>query len=170
MDTALLSSALNKDSVLALSVSYSAIATNAFFFISPIFLFLEVTRTKEVSKIPEYMLLCNALDTCFWIVYGLTGGGTPVWISNSAGLVFSTFYLVWYIILKYESVMKRILALIVLVLIVLVFVLFGVYCMLYNEEMGRDVKDWFGWIAVVGQIPMFTAPGQKIVRLFLSLI
>jgi hypothetical protein len=169
MEVTFLSSVFNKDSTLAMSLSYSGIAINWFFFISPIFLFLEVTKTREVKKIPEYMLICNTLDTCFWVVYGMSGGGTPIWISNSAGLVFSIVYLIWYFILKFDSVKTRILVSIISLIVIFSFVLFGVYCLLYNEQLGMTVKDWFGWIAVIGQLPMFMAPGQKIVS-FIFLI
>jgi hypothetical protein len=167
METILLSSAFNTDSTLAMSLSYCGIALNWFFFISPIFLFLEVTRTREINKIPEYMLLCNTLDTCFWVVYGMSGGGTPIWISNSAGMVFSIMYLIWYFILKFESIKTRLIVSVSSLILILSFLLFGIYCLLYNQDLGLKVKDWFGWIAVAGQIPMFMAPGQKIVSILL---
>ena len=75
-----------------------------FFFISPLNLYLQMTKTKKTINIPILMLLANNGNTLLWIIYGLVGGGTQPWVCNSIGLFFSLIYLIWYYFYAFEKV------------------------------------------------------------------
>ena len=151
------------DSVIAQIFSWSGTTLSLFFFLSPIVLYLELSKTKNVEKIPGMMVIFTTLNTAFWLVYGFGGAGTPVWVCNGIGLIFNTTYVVWYLLyFFYENLTLKITSIGSSILVIGGFVAIGLVA--YNDkEFADKVKDVFGYIALVMNIIMYASPGQNIV-------
>lgn len=155
---------VGKDSLIASIFGWCGNGLSWFFFLSPLPLFLEMSKTKKHEKIPGAMLLFNTLNTGFWVVYGFAGAGDKVWICNSIGLFFSTIYVFWYLAYRFESYSYKIVSIIVAFLVIGHFVAVGLYAYLSdNQNFKNSVKGPYGTTALVVNVLMYLGPGENIV-------
>mmetsp|Transcript_17609 Transcript_17609/g.18256 ORF Transcript_17609/g.18256 Transcript_17609/m.18256 type:complete len:239 (-) Transcript_17609:48-764(-) len=153
------------NTLLANIFGWSGTVVACFFFISPIVLFIEMTKTGSHVKIPGLMLLFNTFSTCLWVIYGLAGAGTQVWVCNGIGLVFSTVYVLWYIPYRVEKIIFKILFELLAVVLIGGLVTVGVIAK-KEEDFADKIKDIVGYIALVVNAIMFAAPGQNLYIVF----
>lgn len=151
-----------EDTVFASIFGYGGMGLAQFFFISPIVLFIELQKTKNVDKIPGLMLLFNTLNTAFWMVYGFAGAGRTVYICNSIGLCFSMIWVVWYLLYKFENFGLKVLTVLGFLGSMAALLAVGIIA-LDDKDFASKVYDPFGWLALVVNILMYAAPGQNIV-------
>lgn len=153
------------NSAIATIFGWSATTTACFFFISPFPLFLEVSKTNSVEKVPVSMLVCNALNCSIWIIYGMAGGGVQPWVCNMIGLSLTLVYVVWYLLYKYESIAYKLLSIFLSFLVIGILVGLG-FVNLFKED-GDSFKttchDITYWMALVINVIMYAAPGQNLV-------
>lgn len=154
------------ESLVASIFGWAGTVLACFFFISPANLFLKMVKTGSLKEIPSLMLIFNSFNCILWLVYGLSGGGTQVWVCNSIGLFFSMIYCIWYLLYFFEEVLKKILSILVYLVIFGGLIFFGIYCKIHEEDFGKPkVKVPVGWIALIINVIMYAAPGQNLVRI-----
>lgn len=153
------------DSTFASVIGWTATALSCFFFISPLNMFIKMAKTKSCDEIPYLMLLCNTGNTLLWFVYGMAGGGDKVWICNAIGLFFSTVYVIWYHFYKFEEWWKIILAQVGFLIFLGGFLAVGIYAKT-DFIFAYNIKEGFGWAALVVNILMYAAPGQNLYNVF----
>lgn len=133
-----------------------------FFFFSPIVLFIELCKTKSTYKIPYLMIIFNCTNTFLWVVYGLAGHDTIVYLCNGIALVANAVYLCWFLLYHFKSIPLKLSLSIISLGIIAGFVILGLLSH-YNEDLGGKIHDPIGWCAMIFNIVMYIAPGQKIV-------
>ena len=153
-----------KDSTIASIFGWSGTVVSMFFFISPINIFLEMSKTNNHEKIPALMLVFNTLNCGLWIVYGMSGGGTQPWVCNLIGLSFTLVYVVWYLLYRFEEKTSKISSIVASLMLVAGILTFS-FINLFNsdENFRKDTKKISGLIALVFNICMYAAPGQNLV-------
>ena len=152
------------DSTLAAVVGWIGNCLSWFFFLSPLPLFIEMTKTNSHEKIPGLMLLFNTLNTGFWVVYGFAGAGNIVWICNGIGLIFSTVYVFWYLAYRFEKLTIKALSIFIAFIIIGHFIAVGLIAYLsVNKDFANSVKGPYGTVALIVNVFMYIGPGQNIV-------
>jgi len=137
-----------------------------FFFFSPAFGMLElIKRKKDHTTIPYISLIANTMNCLLWFVYGLKKEEPIIYVCNSIGGVTSVIYL---LIFWYYFVEEKVANYIGMVLGTLV-ALGGIFCLCYFLDSMFDMEkqtaiDIVGYAAMVFNIIMYGAPGQKIVK------
>lgn len=153
------------DSLVATVFGWTATFVSCFFFISPIRMFIELTKTKNIEKIPYLMLLFNILNCSFWLIYGMAGGGSLVYICNSIGLCFTLVYIVWYLLYKFETKEMRLISIGSVFAFVWLIYSIGLSCLHKpdNDEFKTFCYNLCFWVAMIVNIAMYAAPGQNLV-------
>lgn len=156
------------DSTIASIFGWTGTVISMFFFISPLNIFLELTKTKNHEKIPALMLVFNTLNCGLWVLYGMSGGGTQPWVCNLMGLSFTLVYVVWYLLYRFEDKVTKIATIagsLILVAAILTYSLINLKSK--DEDFRKENKTVSGWIALIFNICMYAAPGQNLVSIFI---
>ena len=130
------------------------------FFLSPIYLMIELFKNKETKKIPYLLFIGTILNCLYWVIYGLQSQIWAVYVCNGIGLVLNTVYLC--IFLFFLEELQLFLKYILSIMVVLFSVLNISIFMLFNPN-----KSIAGTIAMVFNIIMFIATLQKISEVFI---
>lgn len=155
-----------EDTLFAMIIGYVASALSIFFFISPILLFKEAFESKNLCKIPFFMLLFNSLNCLFWIVYGFYLHQNPMWVCNTIGLTFNITWLVCYSLIFFrEELVLKVSTSGVYIILALGGILFGIYLFILEDEEKTHfalVADICGYIACINNVFMYLGPGQNL--------
>ena len=138
-----------------------------FFFFSPaIGMYELIKRKREFSTIPYLSLIANTMNCLLWCVYGLKKEEPIIYVCNSIGGVTNIIYLVifWYFFVG-EKVVKY------LGMLAATFLSLGaIFSLCYflgdifsGLEKSTEI-DIIGYAAMVFNIIMYAAPGQKLVK------
>lgn len=129
-----------------------------FFFFSPALVIYKLMKKEiEAKTIPYVLFLANLMNCLLWFIYGYRKEDNQVYICNGIGCSITLIYLIVY---WYYFVHKKILHYLGLMLATLV-VMAGVFsaCMFWVSN-----NEITGYVAMVFNIIMYAAPGQKIVK------
>lgn len=161
---------MSEDSVIAQIFGFTGSALSLFFFISPIYLFKEAQKTRDLKEIPIFMLLFNCLNTLFWIIYGLGKHSKPMYICNLIGIAFNDFWLCWYILIHFEK--KKLFGFLLIainLLLIIIAVLAGLFFYFNYEKYNNSIiVDVSGYIACTMNVMMYAGPGQNIVSRYFN--
>lgn len=155
------------DTLLAQIIGYTGSGLALVFFISPIKLFLDAHKTRDLKNIPLLMFIANVLNCMFWIFFGFGKNQGPQWICNLVGLLFNVVWLIWYSIIKLKNdLIGKFLIITFLIISFLLVSLFGYYISLQPQGWQEILINTFGYIAAVMNVLMYIAPGQNIVSYY----
>lgn len=159
-----------EDILLAQIIGYIASALSIFFFLSPIILFKEAFKTKDLTKIPFLMLLFNSLNCYFWIIYGFYLHQNPMWVCNILGITLNIIWLVCYNVIYFkENIFLRIFISIVYVIFTLSVIALGVLIFMYEENERKQFElaaHICGYIGCGVNVLMYLGPGQKLYQVY----
>lgn len=152
------------DSTIASIFGWTGTVVSMFFFISPINIFIEMSKTNNHEKIPALMLVFNTLNCSLWIIYGMSGGGTQPWVCNLIGLSFTMVYVIWYLLYRFEEKGTKITTIVGSLVFVAAILAFS-FINLFNtdKDFRASTKKISGLVALVFNICMYAAPGQNLV-------
>lgn len=132
-----------------------------FFFFSPAVIILKlIKRQIEVVTIPYLLLMANIMNCLLWFIYGYRKNDIQVSFCNSIGAVINVIYLAifWYYFIG-KNIPKY------LCLDLLTFgLLSGIF---YFFMFSVEDFEITGYTAMVFNIFMYAAPGQKLVHIIL---
>lgn len=136
----------------------SAIAM--FFYISPVVPLIKVMKKEiNINEFPGILLLMSLMNCLLWCVYGIFIHEIPSWLCNGAGAATTLIWLIIYWI--YFADCKWVPALVYNVL--MINVVAEIFYLCYAVA-GEEYFETVGWIAMVFNILMYAAPGEKIYR------
>lgn len=93
----------NIDMFYAYLFGYTGTFFSICFSISPILLFIEANKHKNLSKIPILMLLFNILNSALWLNYGYIKNQYPIIVSNLLNFFINNIWIIWYININYNN-------------------------------------------------------------------
>ena len=130
-----------------------------YFFIAPIHPFTKVFQNKiDYKDSPGILLIFTFMNCILWTVYGFLKNEAQIYITNSLGgiitLVWITIYLIYlgkkYFVLSF---------IINIFLLILITSISHIFYHIFGEENT-------GFIAMIFNVLMFAAPGEKIFQVF----
>ncbi len=140
-----------------------------FFFISPIFLIINLYKEKIKAKdVPYILLIANVMNCVLWTAYGVLKNDNQVWIINGTGGVLNVIWLCIYWVFFFEY-NYRIYIPAQIASIYFVFTVWENFFWLFpnagqgtEEEKNDFAINIAGNVAMVFNIIMYASPGQKI--------
>jgi solute carrier family 50 protein (sugar transporter) len=124
------------------------------FFLIPIWMIINLIKTKKIETIPWLLFIFTILNCEFWLIYGLKLKAWPVYVCNGFGITTNFFYLItFYLFLNKSILIKVIYIVISFSSFILIFAVF--YYFITNIQL-------IGAIACTVNILMFATPLQKI--------
>jgi uncharacterized protein with PQ loop repeat len=128
-----------------------------FFFFSPAIKMWALIKEKiEYTSISYVMFIANVMNCILWAVYGIFKKKLEIWICNSIGGITNTIYLlIFFFFFADKMILKY-----ALYFILNIGVLSGIFLVYYNFAG----EDFTGKSAMIFNIIMYAAPGQKIVK------
>ena len=132
------------------------------FFFMPIAQFIDLIKGKITYKdVAGLLLLCTVVNCELWVVYGIKLSKLQVYITNGTGVVVTY---VWIIIFLVYFSNKNPLKSTGFVLLALV-VIAGIAALFYLVvDSARDEAVITGYVAMVFNVLMYAAPGEKVYR------
>jgi uncharacterized protein with PQ loop repeat len=128
------------------------------FFIIPIWMIINMIKTKKVDTIPWMLFIFTILNCELWLIYGLKLKAWPVYVCNGVGIVTNFFYLIsFYVFIDKTTLVKIIYSIITISSFVLIFSVF--YFFITNTQL-------IGSLACIVNILMFATPLQKISEVY----
>jgi hypothetical protein len=135
-----------------------------FFFFSPIVVMWQLFKRQiETSKISYLMLIANIMNCLLWFIYGIKKSVFAIYLCNSIGGITSTIYLMIFWVYFVDLKIPHAIGINLLTL----GLIGGISALFYYIE-APEKYEICGYAAVVFNIIMYAAPGQKIV--FIKLI
>ena len=136
--------------------SGGALAT--YFFIAPCVPFYKLVNEQiKVNEIPGFLLICSFMNCILWADYGLLDNAIQVYFTNGLGgaitLVWITTYLIY---LGKQNVCFA------LILIILLMIAVGGISFVFYFIISKKIT---GLTAMVFNVLMYAAPGEKIIRI-----
>jgi hypothetical protein len=130
-----------------------------FFFFSPAIAMYKLIKGQiEYTVIPYISLIANIMNCLLWFVFGWTKQDDQVYLCNGIGGVTSIIYLTIYWYFFVEKKVPKYIGLVGLTYVILIGI-WAVFQLLLNNN------DITGNVAMVFNIIMYAAPGQKLVKL-----
>lgn len=167
MNPTLEDSNITTDTLFASIIGYTGSTVAIFFFISPIKLFLEANKTKNLKNVPYILLIASYLNCLFWIIYGAGKKQNPQWICNSIGILFNFVWLIWHAVIYYkDDAMKKILIIVIYTCSLVVTALGLFYILQQEKDWQKLFIDIIGYAACVLNVIMYASPGQNIIQVF----
>ena len=152
-----------KESTLKVTVAWTGNALALFFFFSPAVKMYSLLKEKiSHSEFSYLALMANIMNCLLWFVYGFRRNTIELWIVNLIGGITSLIYL---LIFWFYFCNKNPLKFLGYVFITLA-VLSGIYSLFY---WGFEDYNVAGYVAMVFNVLMFAAPGQKLVKMILNI-
>ena len=133
-----------------------------FFYLSPLTLFYSLIKSKiDISIIPWVLLFANCGNCIIWSAYGILDyeNRTQIYVCNGVGSVINVVYVMIWVIYKVEKDFKKS----ILLCFAVVIGAAGVFCLFYFLSKHFDNDDIAGKTAMICNIIMYGAPGQKLV-------
>lgn len=156
---------ITEDTTVALVVGFIGSALALFFFFSPISMFIHYKKTSETKQFTMIMFLANTFNCVLWVIIGGASKQIPQWSCNMVGLVFSLFWISWYILICVKDKVLKILGLIICLLVLGINGVSLYYLLSYKEnEWKPDVTAIIGYIAIVVNTIMYAGPGQNLIK------
>ena len=129
-----------------------------FFYIAPVVPFLKLIKGKITYKeSPGLLLLCSFMNCMLWVDYGLRKSNFQVYFANGLGGCFTLVYITIFLI--YVSRLRILWAL--LYNLILLVVISGIFILCFYVV----AKGVTGTIAMVFNILMYAAPGEKMITI-----
>lgn len=127
------------------------------FSILPLYLIIDMWKTKNTEKIPYFLFIFSLLNCVFWMAYGIIENKWPIYVGNGIGTLTSCFYLFNFLIYYFEETSKKIL--LIMMIVLCTFLLFFLLLSYKNEKV-------IGIIACIMNTLMYISPLQKINEVF----
>ena len=127
------------------------------FFITPaVPIYKLVNEQKKVNEIPGIMLICSFMNCILWADYGLLDDAIQVYFANGLGGAITLIWITTYLIFLGKQSLKYAFPLIILLMICVGGISYAFYFII-NKEIT-------GFCAMVFNVLMYAAPGEKIFR------
>ena len=130
-----------------------------YFFISPVVPFCKlINEQMKINEIPGILLFCSFMNCILWADYGLLDDSFQVYFTNGIGGVITLIWITIYLIYLAKQTIGYALFLVILLMIAIGGISFVFYFLL-----GKKIT---GWAAMIFNVLMYAAPGEKIVKVF----
>ena len=127
------------------------------FFLTPaVPIYKLVNEQKKVNEIPGIMLICSFMNCILWADYGLLDDAIQVYFANGLGGAITLIWITTYLIFLGKQSLKYAFPLIILLMICVGGISYAFYFII-NKEIT-------GFCAMVFNVLMYAAPGEKIFR------
>jgi len=148
-----------EEDLVAVIVGWIGTFLATYFFVSPVIPYIKVLKGEmKISDSPGILLICNMINTIIWTTYGLVGNTFQVYFNNCFGGSFTLLWISIYLIfLADKKIPMGILYISMLLILVTGFLYIFYFYVPYVVS---------GYIAMIFNILMYAAPGEKIVRVF----
>ena len=101
-------------------------------FFIPLWIILNMTKTKNTSTVPWLLFIFTILNCEFWMIYGLKLKAWPIYVCNGVGIVTNHFYLImFFLYLERETFFKFIYTFLLLFSFSLIFAVFYFFVEMY---------------------------------------
>lgn len=135
-----------------------------FFFVSPIVQLLKLYKKEiKIKDIAGILLLCTLISCVLWAEYGIQSEKVQVWVCNSIGAGITIIWLIVYWI--YFANCEIIRSIVYNVLFINVVGEIFYICYVFA---GKEYNEIVGKVAMVFNVLMFAAPGEKIFQVLKS--
>ena len=130
-----------------------------YFYIAPAVPFIKLVKESlKVNEVPGILLICSFMNCILWADYGLKTDKFLVYLANGIGGTITLIWITIYLIYLGKKNLK-----IALVLIILLMALVGGISYLFYKIINEEIT---GKVAMVFNILMYAAPGEKIFQVF----
>ena len=127
------------------------------FFITPVVPICKlVNEQKKINEIPGLMLICSFMNCILWADYGLLDDSVQVYFANGLGGAITLIWITTYLIFLGKQSVG-----IALLLIILLMACIGGISYAFYFIIDKDIT---GLCAMVFNVLMYAAPGEKIFR------
>ena len=136
---------------------WSGGALAIYFFIAPCVPFYKLVNEQiKVNEIPGFLLICSFMNCILWADYGLLDNAIQVYITNGLGSAITLIWITTYLIyLGKQNVCFA------LILIILLMIAVGGISFVFYFIISKKIT---GLTAMVFNVLMYAAPGEKIIR------
>ena len=133
----------------------TALAT--YFYLAPGVPFYKLIKEQiKISDIPGILLICSFMNCILWADYGLLDDALQVYFANGLGGAITLIWITTYLIYLGKKKVG-----IALLLIILLMIVIGGISYLFYFIIKKDIT---GKIAMVFNVLMYAAPGEKIIK------
>jgi len=143
--------------------SYVGIIGNIFamlLFIAPITLMIKLHKNQvDPLKVPFLVMMMNIMNCVLWLAYGILAKDIFFMVCNGVGYSLNLIYLCLYFIYRWRKDFKQALVFCALSVISAMFILVLIAFVFLSKGAAQ-------YSAMIFNIFMYAAPGQKIVSLF----
>ena len=148
-----------KESTFGEIMGWLGLTVSMYFFISPIVPYMKLMREKiSYSDTPGVLLICSFMNCILWAAYGIRKEKQQVYLANSLGGSITLIWIVIFLIFYGKKIIW----------------ISGFYCLfLIGVVSGINLlcfyiipNDYVGYSAMVFNILMYAAPGEKMMRVF----
>ena len=130
-----------------------------YFYIAPAVPFIKLVKESlKVNEVPGILLICSFMNCILWADYGLKTDKFLVYLANGIGGTITLIWITIYLIYLGKKSLK-----IALFLIILLMVLVGGISYIFYKIINEEIT---GKVAMVFNILMYAAPGEKIFQVF----
>jgi|LauGreDrversion4_2_1035121.scaffolds.fasta_scaffold724495_2 solute carrier family 50 protein (sugar transporter) len=129
-----------------------------FFFLSPAVVMLKLIKGEiEHKMIPYILLIANIMNCLLWFIYGMNLEDYQIYGCNGLGGVINVIYLTifWYFFVEKKFIYY------VMYVVGSYLLLFGIWAFFTFNKTDNEIV---GIVAMVFNIIMYAAPGQKLVK------
>ena len=127
------------------------------FFLTPaVPIYRLVNEQKKINEIPGLMLICSFMNCILWADYGLLDDAVQVYVANGIGGAISLIWITTYLIFLGKQSIG-----IALLLIILLMAGVGGISYVFYFIINKNIT---GLCAMVFNVLMYAAPGEKIFR------
>ena len=135
----------------------TALAT--YFYLAPGVPFYKLIKEQiKVNEIPGILLICSFMNCILWADYGLLDNALQVYFANGLGGAITLVWITTYLIYLAKQNVKYAFLLILLLMIIV-----GGISYLFYFIISKKIT---GLIAMVFNVLMYAAPGEKIFKVF----
>ena len=135
----------------------TAIAT--YFYLAPAVPFIKLVNDHlKVNEVPGILLICSFMNCILWADYGLLDDTFQVYLANGIGGAITLIWITIFLIYIGKQNLK-----IALLYIILLIICVGGISYVFYFIIDKDIT---GKVAMIFNILMYAAPGEKIFKVF----
>lgn len=130
-----------------------------YFYLAPAVPFCKLVNEQlRVNEVPGILLICSFMNCILWADYGLLDNAFQVYFANGIGGGISLIWITIYLIFIGKKTIKLAIFLIILLMAAVGGISYVFYFLIDKEITG--------FVAMIFNVLMYAAPGEKIFRVF----
>ena len=147
----------DKNNLIQQIFGWTGTALATYFYLAPVVPFYKLIKEQiKINDIPGILLICSFMNCILWADYGLLDNALQVYFANGLGGAITLIWITTYLIYLGKQNVGYALLLILLLMIIVGGISYLFYFII--------IKKITGLTAMVFNVLMYAAPGEKIVK------